>query len=44
VSACRPAGVVPIASQQEMSWQVTVLDRSGAPVESYQVCLVGKGG
>jgi hypothetical protein len=42
--ACRPAGAVPIAPQQEMSWQVTVLDKSGAPVEGYQVCLVGKGG
>jgi hypothetical protein len=42
-TACRPTRTVRIVPQQEMSWQVTVLDRSGAEVDSYQVCLVGKG-
>jgi hypothetical protein len=41
-TACRVMLAVPITPQQEMSWQVTVHDRTGAVVDGFQVCLVGK--
>lgn len=41
-AACAASKAVPILKAQEMSWRVTILDKSGAAVDAYQVCLVGK--